>query len=494
MVLAQRAEEITADAAGLEKQIAELMGESTSDNQSAAPVLRDEDKKATLFDLAMIWSGANIIVGTWAVGALATAVFGLDLMGAVWALLVGNILGGAALGITSTLGKVGAPQMLLSRYSMGIKGAKIPSFFNFLSNIGWFAANTVLVTLATFQVFELLHVRPGTIAKLIVLAIIVVLQIYLGLTNFNLMKKVEAWLVIPMAILVVYMTFKAFSGVDWGGGLPPKSFAAGSSFNYWTMWISAVGAIGLGYLGAWAPYAADFTRFFNFKKKGADQGVFWVGLLVGGIVALWLELIGAAFATVQGGADPALHIAKAVPGFAIPALIIVLGGLVSTNILNLINGGLSAKAVWKTGTRVQWTWIIGIVGSIMAVYSVFVSDVASMYHTFLIALLIWEAPWLALLLVDYFYIRKQDYRIADLYQLNRVIPDYDRAGVTAYATGFIAAMLFSFTGKHDLFGVIPLYSPLMLKYFNGGDISYFVGFIVAGVVYLAMARPQVKQA
>jgi hypothetical protein len=43
-------------------------------------------------------------------------------------------------------------------------------------------------------------------------------------------------------------------------------------------------------------------------------------------------------------------------------LIIVLGGLVSTNILNLINGSLSAKAVWRVGSRVAWTWEIAAVG------------------------------------------------------------------------------------------------------------------------------------
>lgn len=479
---------MAANLASLEQEIAAKMGDASDDNQTVAPVLREEAKKASLFDLAMIWSGANIIVGTWAVGALATAVFGLDLQGAFWALIVGNILGGAALGLASITGKVGAPQMLLSRYSLGIKGARLPSVFNFISNIGWFAANTVLTTLATYQVFELLHISPTAPVKLVVLAAIVLVQIYLGLTNFELMKKVEAWLVIPMVVFLVFMTFKALADVNWNAGLPAKSFAAGSSFNYWTMWISAVGAIGLGYLGAWAPYAADFTRYFNFNQPNADRNVFSVGLLVGAFVCTWLELIGAAFATVHGGADPALHIAKAVPAFAIPALIIVLGGLVSTNILNLINGGLSAKAVWKAGTRVQWTWVIGITGSIVAVYSVFVSDVASMYHTFLIALLIWEAPWLAILTVDYFVLRKQSYQIRDLYGLSNRIPDYNPPGVTAYAIGFVVAALFSFTGKHELFGVIPLYSPVMLKYFNGGDISYFAGFLVAGGVYWSLAR------
>ena len=72
------------------------MGDQPGDVQNVAPVLRDEAKTARAIDLVAIWAGANIIVGTWAVGALATTVFGLDLPTAISALVVGNLLGGAA--------------------------------------------------------------------------------------------------------------------------------------------------------------------------------------------------------------------------------------------------------------------------------------------------------------------------------------------------------------------------------------------------------------
>lgn len=474
------------DVAQLERELAERMGDSLADNQNVAPVLRPEAKTATTMDLVAIWAGANIIVGTWAVGALATAVFGLDLPGTVSALVVGNLLGGAALGLASTMGKVGAPQMLLGRYALGLRGNNLPSFFNFLSNIGWFSANTVLVALATFQVLDILGIQSTVLTKGVLLLAIMVAQVYLGLTRFDLMKKVEQWLVWPMVVFLLIMSARAFTEVNWA--FAPSGPAAGGAFNYWTMWISAVGIIGIGYLGAWAPYASDFTRFYPFRTPADDRRVFWAGLGTGFVVCTWLELIGATFAATYKGADPAIHITRALPAFALPALVIVLGGLVSTNILNLVNGSLSAKAVWRGGSRIAWTWVIAGVGSLLAVYSVFVSDVASMYKTFLIALLIWEAPWMGVLFTDYFLVRRGQYRIRDLYGLSRAIPGFNRVGLTAYLVGLVAAALFSFTGKTMLFGVIPLYSPLMLTYFNGGDISYFVGFLVSSGLYYALAR------
>lgn len=472
-----------ADAAALEQRIAEKVGDGSAESQSVVPVLQEESKTATLWDMAMIWAGAQLIVGTWAVGALATVVFGLNLSGAITAIIFGNVLGGLMVGATTMMGKHGAPQMLLMRYGLGAKGSNITSFFNFVSTIGWFSFNTVLTTLATFQVFKILGIEAGVGLKALVLVLILILQVLFGLTNFGLMKRVEAFLVIPTALFVLLMTFFALQGLDWSA--PATGPAEGGGFKYWSMWISAAGAVGIAYWGAWAPYGADFSRFYRFDREGAGRKLFWVTFAVGTGIGIWLETIGAVFATRFGGIDPAIHIVDAIPGFALPALTIVLGGLFSTNVLNLVNGGLSAKAIWKSGSRAQWTVLIAVVGSLMSAYSVFVTDVATAYHTFLVALLIWEAPWFAILIVDYFLVRKQDYRIDDLYRLNDAIPGFNRTGMISYVAGFIAAALTSFTGANEVLG-IPLYSPIMLQYFNGMDVSFFVGAAVAGSLYYVL--------
>jgi len=474
----------------LEQKIIKKMGDGGNESQSIVPVLDEESRNASIWDIGMIWAGAQLIVGTWAVGALAVAVFGLDLIGAVTSIIFGNIIGGIMVGATSLMGRHGAPQMIMTRYGLGVKGASITSFFNFISTVGWFSANTVLTALACFQVFDIIGIKATVLLKSLLLLIIVGLQLIFSLTNFKMMKKIEAFLVIPMAILILVMTFIAMKDVNWV--TKASGAAKGSSFNYWSMWISAAGAVGISYLGSWSPYASDFSRYFKFKNKKAVKQIFWVPLLVGSIIGIWLEVIGATFATKFAGADPALHIAKAIPSFALPALIVILAGLFSTNVLNLVAGGLSAKVIWKKGTRTQWTTIIAVLGSIMAAYSVFVSDIATVYHTFLIALLIWQAPWFAITIVDYFIVRKGDYRIEDLYRLNNLIPDYNKKGMTAYWIGFIAACLTSFTGKNAIFG-IPLYSPIMLKYFNGMDISFFVGFAVAAAAYYALSKAPAAQ-
>ena len=481
---------VTVNIEELEKEICEKMGDGSAESQSITPVLKESGKTATARDLGMIWAGAQMMISTWAVGALAIVVFGLDLKGAISAIIVGNIIGGIMVGTTSLMGKHGAPQMLMTRYSLGIKGSAITSFLNFISTIGWFAANSVLTVLAAFEIMKLLGFNLNIFIELIVLVIIMGLQLLIGLSNFKMMKKIEAILVIPTTILIIIMTFIAVKDINWI--TKPSGAALGSSFNYWSMWISAVGSVGISFLGSWSPYASDFTRYFKFKDKKSSIQAFTIPIVIGSGIGIWLEIIGAAFASKYNEVNPALHIAKSVPAFALPALLIVLAGLFSANVLNLINGGLSAKVIWKKGTRLEWTALIAIIGSILAGYSIFVSDVASLFHTFLIALLIWEAPWFAVVTVDYFVTRKGDYRIEDLYMLNNNIPDYNKNGMIAFIIGFIAAYLTCFTGNVKLFG-IPLYSPIMLKYFNGMDISFFVGAIVAAVIYFLLSTRNLKE-
>ena len=464
----------------LEQQIFRATGDGAAENQSIAPVLRESARTASLWDIGMIWAGAQLIIGTWAVGALAVVVFGLDLKGAITSIIFGNIIGGIMVGTTSLMGRHGAPQMLMTRYPLGIKGAVMTSFLNFISTIGWFSANTLLTALAAFEIIELTGIKATPGLKVSVLVVVVALQLAFGLTNFKLMKKIETILVIPMVILILIMTFIAVKDLNWVTAV--QGAAKGSAFNYWSMWISAAGSVGISYLGSWSPYASDFTRFFKFKDKKSSWQIFWIPVAVGSTIGIWLEVIGAAFASKYNEVNPALHIAKSIPAFALPALVIVLAGLFSANVLNLVNGGLSAKVIWKKGTRSQWTILIAAIGLLMAAYSVFVSDIASMYHTFLIALLIWEAPWFALMTVDYFIVRKGDYRIDDLYRLNGNIPDINKPGMISFWIGFAAAALTCFTGDNKILG-FPLYSPIMLKYFNGMDISFFVGFLATAAAY-----------
>ena len=469
----------------LDRQIATRIGDRAADGQHAGPVLRDGLKTASLLDLAFIYVSVNLVAATWSVGALTTTLFGLDLVGAFSALLAGNALAGVLLGLASAMGRSSAPQMFLSRYPLGMRGNRVPATLNAVADIGWFAANNASATLAASHVLPLVGVPDNLISKGLILASIALTGVYLAVGSFETLRRVQRWLVPLVLLTVLPITYYGLRDVDWSAASTAP--AAGSGFNYWTMWLTAVGAVCFGYVATWSPYASDVSRFLKPSDASRPRWIVLVVAVAATISVTWLEMVGAAFATVAKGVDPAAHTASQGSILAVMALFFLTAGVVTNNAVNLISGSLSAKAVWRSGSRLAWTSAVAVLGTLLAAYSVFVSDVASTFHTFLVALLIWEAPWLGILITDYFVVRRGRYYVADLYGLNGRLPGWNRSGVTAYVAGLVVAALFSFTGKHELLG-IPLYSPLMPQYFNGGDFSYVAGFLTAAGLYLTLAR------
>ncbi|HMK92074.1 MAG TPA: cytosine permease [Thermoleophilia bacterium] len=94
-------------------------------------------------------------------------------------------------------------------------------------------------------------------------------------------------------------------------------------------------------------------------------------------------------------------------------------------------------------------------------------------------------PWTALNLMDYFFVRRGHYAITDIFRPDGVYGIWGWRGLTAYFVGFIAMIPFmvlppiaglSYTG----------YVPNHVT--NGVDLSWLVGLVVSGVVYLLVSR------
>jgi purine-cytosine permease-like protein len=72
------------------------------------------------------WLAANMVVSSFAIGALATPVFHLGFVDSVLTILFFNILGILPVAFFSTFGPVfGLRQMVLSRFFFGFYGVKI---------------------------------------------------------------------------------------------------------------------------------------------------------------------------------------------------------------------------------------------------------------------------------------------------------------------------------------------------------------------------------
>jgi purine-cytosine permease-like protein len=100
----------------------------------------------------------------------------------------------------------------------------------------------------------------------------------------------------------------------------------------------------------------------------------------------------------------------------------------------------------------------------------------------LLVMLYLLAPWTAVNLMDYFFVRRGHYAIADLFTPNGIYGAWAWRGIVAYVIGVLVEIPFMvLTGDGAYVGPIAV----NLQYV---DISWIVGMLVAGGLYFAFTR------
>ncbi len=88
-------------------------------------------------------------------------------------------------------------------------------------------------------------------------------------------------------------------------------------------------------------------------------------------------------------------------------------------------------------------------------------------------------PWTAINLMDYFFVRKHNYAIRELFKPHGMYGAWSWRGLVAYVVGFAVMIPFFST---------TIYEGPVAKSLDGGDISPFIGFPVAAILYLVFCR------
>lgn len=415
-----------------------------------------------------LWFGANVELATLTTGTAAVTLFGLNFWQAALGLIIGNVLGVVLLGLLSTYGpKLGVPQMVQSRAAFGFFGNFGPGILTTLAGVMWFAVNTVLGAFA-FQ--ELFHAN-----FFLALLVMVIIQVVVAVYGYNMIHLVERWLAIVLTLVFIGVSWFAFTHVPYQVAYNPHApVALGISGGV----IEAVG-LAFSYLMGWTVYASDYTRYLPEKTPG--RLVFWNAALANFISCAWLEILGAGLALLlpvyAQNANPTLMLNYVHPNWLGPiALVAVILGTLTANVLNIYSGSLSALVVNIPLKRWMAAVVVGVLGGILAYIghrSYYVG-----YENFLFLLGYWLAPWAAVVLVDYFVIFRSHYPVELFYDPRRIVS----RGFWAWVLAIVASVPF-FNQS--------LYLGIFAKHFpQFGDLSYYVGFVVAGLLYWLFAREQ----
>jgi NCS1 family nucleobase:cation symporter-1 len=434
----------------------------------------ESERHGKPWHLGPVWFQGNAQLSTLAVGAIGVAA-GLNLIWAMIAIILGTLIGTLFMAFHSAQGpKLGLPQMIQSRAQFGYFGSLLPVVVAVLLFIGFNVFNTVLGG----QVIQELFPSWG---KFVAYLPVVILSLALTIFGYQLIHTGLRWA--TWLFIVAYGVFTI--GALFTLQAPHGAFDLGNFQG--GIFLLQFGAV-VSYQLTWAPYVSEYSRYL--PRDTPSGTVFWWtywGSAIGGIIPF---LVGAFILSVATTAAPVAQVHdvanKVFGGFGTIIMICSLPGLIAVTAMNMYSGALSTLTTVDTVKRIKpnftarWTSIgfITVAATVLAL--TLSSNFLTNFSAFLTMILYFMIPWTAVNLMDFFFVRKGNYAIRELFKPNGLYHAWGWRGLSAYAVGFVVMIPFM--------SIPTIYTSPVAKQLSGGDISPFIGFPVAALLYLWLAR------
>ena len=431
-------------------------------------------------NLFWMWAGAVWNIEYVVYGALAIVVYGLSFAQAVVVILIGNVFYGLT-GLASVQGpQAGTTAFGVSRAPFGPNGNRLPSFFNWVTQVGFEIEGIALIVFAAILLTSKAGFTAGTAAKIVFIVLAVAIQAVLPLLGHAAVVKVLRWLAIPFVVLFALMAALTASKVNL------SEPAHGASWGALTIVLALV--ISAGGL-SWTENANDYSRYL---PRSADKKRIVLAVALGGAIpSALLEILGAAIATgVPTAKTPNGLVAGFPAWFVWPYLIFAIAQLFAINTLDLYSSGVTLQSLVPGLRRLHCVAIDAVICGALVAYAVFSAHFYALLAEFLMFIIVWLGPWCAIYLVDS-WLRRYRYDHDGL--LTERGGRYYRNGgvhwpaVVAQLAGMACAALW-------LNAYSPYVGPLAGRTGGriGSDFSVFAGLIAGGVIYYLLAARSVR--
>ena len=421
--------------------------------------------------LFFIWFASNMQITTVVTGALGV-ILGLSLPWALLALVIGNVVGAVFMAGHSAQGpKLGIPQMIQSRAQFGFYGAILPLVLVLLMYLGFFASSGVLGGSA-------LHSWTGlniNVSIIVVSALCMVLAAY----GYRLIHSYERIVSVISAVGFLVLTIRLLTEHSIGSVWVSSGFSAGTFLL--TIAIAATWQI------TYAPYVADYSRYL--PKATSIRSCFWwtySGSVIGSVWMMGFGSAAAALAAKAFGDNSTGFVVSLAPGGTSGLFyLVILLGVIAINVLNLYGAFMSttttvtalARFRVRSGARLGFVAGAAVVGTVIAVAGQ--ANFVTNYENFILFLAYFLIPWTAVNLVDFYYVRHQEFDIDAIFDPKGRYGRVSWRAMLAYLVGVAVEVPFMST---------TFYTGPMVSHLGGADISWIIGLIVSAVIYFILGR------
>ncbi len=444
-------------------------------NADLAPIPL-ERRTWKLYNYASLWVAMSVCIPTYmlASGLIAG---GMSWWQAIGTILLGNLVVLIPMLLNAHAGtRYGIPFPVFVRASFGVRGANIPAVLRALVACGWFGIQTWIGGQAIFAMLRILWPSAAGASGIWICFFafwaLNMFVIWRGIETIKILEGIAAPFMLAVGLLLLWWI------VGLAGGFGPV-LRAHSKFQSTSDFLHFFVPSLTGMVGFWATVALNIPDFTRYARSQRDQ--MW-GQALGLPTAMTLySFIGVAVtsasAVIFGEAiwDPVVLLGKFNrPLVAFVALIALLVATLNTNVAaNVVSpsndfSNLNPRRIsFRTGGL-----ITGVIGVLLMPWKL-LGDYSNYIFGWLVGYSGLLGPIAGIMIADYFVLRKRELDVDALYHSQGVYA-YS-AGVNWRAVAALAAGI-----AVALCGLA--FPPLRWLY----DYAWFVGFFVAGSIYLAL--------
>ncbi len=419
------------------------------------------------------WFLGNFQPFTVGIGILGPTVFGLTLVQTAIAGILGILFGTIFMAFHASQGPTfGLPQMVQSRAQLGYRGVILALIATAFTFVMFNVVDTVIIKLGLNGIFG----WNDNVIAIVITIIGTVLAIY-GHDWLHRVFQALFWVSLPFWVI---LTLGIIFGSAGGQAAAPTTLTTAGFLGMFTVAAS--------YNITYAPYVSDYTRYLprNTKVSAIVLSVF-IGAAGSPI---WLIPLGAWLGEALGVSDPLLGIYTAgnnvfdglggiLTVLSVLALVATMGLNAYSGMLTIVTGIDSLRPVNPTRTiRIAVIVVLAVVWLLLASL---LENASTALANSLLVMLYLLAPWTAINLMDYFFVRRGHYAITDLFSPNGIYGAWAWRGIVALLIGIAVEFPFMVVGT--------TYTGFIASdYLQYVDISWMVGMVVGGGLYYIFTR------
>jgi nucleobase:cation symporter-1, NCS1 family len=382
----------------------------------------------------LAWFGGCVSIGTFAMGS--SVVGTLNLLQASVAIAIGCFVIGIALTLNGAAGhKYGIPFMVQARTAFGFGGTRFPGLVRAVPAIVWYGFQSWVGAGALNLVSASLFGFDNLVAWFIIFQI---LQIALSVLGFQGIKWLEN---IGSGFILVSLTYMFFSVINkYGDEISAKLVNVEGTWGlpFW-------GATML-FLGIYSTMMLNVSDYSRELEKGIRRRplttIYAMSILP---CTLFMGLIGLMVSGATGVADPIQVFSSAVDNkpLLIITLLFIAFAQVTTNVLNnVVPPTYVLMDVFKLSFR-SAAVIVGLLAFGTFPWELVKDESAVGLQVFVQTYSAFLGPIFAVLVVDYYFIRRRNLDLGKLYDERGPYRGINWAGIIASLVGAAVALTFA---------------------------------------------------